>query len=92
MTTAVNFQQGVQLGIGDDVRWLGQSYFKFELQTQTTTLHQLHLVSIQQGGGQVKGVQRIATRKVLVLEVVPIVFVCRPCTRKQVEKRAVDQT
>ena len=88
MTTAINFQQGVQLGIGDDVHWLGQSCFEFELQTQTATLHQLHLVSIQEGGRQVKGAERIATRKVSVLEIVPIVFVYRPCSRKQVEKRA----
>ena len=66
----------------------GRAALNLELQTQTATLHQLHLVSIQEGGGQVKGVQRIATRKVSVLEVVPIVFVYRPCTRKQVEKRA----
>ena len=46
------------------------------------------MVSVQEGGGQVKGVQRLATRKVSVLEVVPIVRVYRPCTRKQVEKRA----
>jgi len=88
LTTAFNFQQGVQLGIGDDVHWLGQSCFEFELQTQTATLHQLHLVSIQEGGRQVKDVERITTRKVSILEVVPIVFVYRRCTRKQVEKRA----
>lgn len=41
------------------------------------------LVSIQ-----VNGVQRIATRKVWVLELVPIVFVYRPCARERVEKRA----
>ena len=86
MTTAFNFQQGVQLGIGDDVHWLGQSCFEFELQTQTATLHQLHLVSIQEGGRQVKDVERITTRKVSILEVVPIVFVYRRCTHKQVEK------
>ena len=70
------------------MHWLGQSCFEFELQTQTATLHQLHLVSNQEGGGKIKGVERIATRKVSVPEVVPIVFVYRPCTRKQVEKRA----
>ena len=66
----------------------GRAALNLELQTQTATLHQLHLVSIQEGGRQVKDVERITTRKVSILEVVPVVFVYRRCTRKQVEKRA----